>query len=70
MPPHKLAAEMPRTVGCSLPRPLYQRLAAIATAQDTTVSQVMRALLVKGLSDRDTSDAPDAVRSSTAPGAV
>ena len=54
MPPHKPAAEHPRVIGCSLPPVLYQRLTAIATQQDTTVSQVMRELLVKGLSDRDT----------------
>ena len=46
---YQTAAEKPQNVGCSLPRPIYQRLAAIATAQDTSVSAVMRELLVKSL---------------------
>jgi hypothetical protein len=42
-------AARPVTVGCSLPRPLFDRLERLATQQDVAVSKVMRELLVKAL---------------------
>jgi hypothetical protein len=46
---YQTAAEKPRTIASSLPPALYQRLERLAAERDTTLSTVMRELLVKAL---------------------
>lgn len=47
--PPKPWQEKPVTIGCSVPRPLYDALLHVATTRDVTVSVVMRECIVKSL---------------------